>query len=164
MQDRVRHSPALSLDDAVELLEPDNAPSLRIVRRPMPLRQAIAAVLAKSPDGRSRCGIALHEPAVVAIGGKPALRGYLAGVVVAELWGSRMTSDKIARAVFAPMGDDAHLSIATIAEGSLSDVLAAAQEQPGAMHLDIYIYVDLESLTALPLDEALAWAAGTGIN
>ena len=92
------------------------------------------------------------------------MQGYLAGPVVAKLWGSPMTSDRIARAVFAPMGNDAHLSIATIAEGALSDVLAAAQEQPGAMHPDIYIYVDLDSLTALPLDEALAWVGGSGIN
>ena len=52
MQGNEDHPPTLSLDDAVELLEPDDAPSLRIVRRAMPLRQAIAAVLARSPDER----------------------------------------------------------------------------------------------------------------
>jgi hypothetical protein len=71
--------PPIDWDMEVELLHPDVPPSLRIVRAPMALRDAVEAILTMPPERWTRSGIGLHAPVLTMLDGRPVAQGYLSG-------------------------------------------------------------------------------------
>jgi hypothetical protein len=77
--------PPIDWSMEVELLQPDAPPSLRIVRTPMTLRDAVEAVLTMPPERWTRSGIGLHAPVLTMLDGRPIAQGYLSGHAVRAL-------------------------------------------------------------------------------